>query len=272
MDELNQARIETSAASLWRRPLPAARRSQRWATRLVLLLFGRLVTVHGGGRSARVDQPTIFACNHNNAFETVVVAAVLIALRGGRVPAFFVDWMYVHLPVVGWLVRLCDPIAVYTKPARARWGEATRLARRRRSSIDVAAQRLADGGDVALFPESRRNADPTSLLPGRPGVGRLVLATGVEVVPIGLVFPAAARSGRQPWIGRLEIHIGAPLSFAAQRLSLHSEAGTAGADVAATRAFVEAVRDRVMAALASLTGKTYPWGTVVRAPLEEEIA
>lgn len=272
MDELNQAPFEMRAAGLWRRPLPAARRSQRWATRLVLLLFGWLVRVRGVARLARLDRPVVFACNHNNAFETVVVAAVLIALRGGRVPAFFVDWMYVHLPVVGWLVRLCDPIAVYTKPARARWGEATRLARRRESTVEAAALRLAGGGDVAMFPESRRNADPTRLLPGRPGIGRLVLATGAEVVPIGLVFPAAARRGRPPRIGRLEIHIGQPLSFAAQRLSLCSEAGDAGADSAATRAFAELVRDQVMVSLASLSGKTYPWGAIARAPLEEEIA
>lgn len=238
--------------------------SQRLATRLVLFVFGPWTTVTGTERLSSLRRPVIFAFNHNNALETVVVAAVLAALRQGRVPAFLVDWMFVHFPVVGWLVRLCDPVPVYTKPARWNLMSGTRRAGRARSPVESCAERLAAGADVGIFPEARRNPDPLVLDRGRPGIGRLVLATGADVVPVALVFPAARKTGRVPVFGRLEVHVGQTLSFGAERLSLlEGRDGPTHLPPATSGAFARLVTDRVMAALAPLARKSY-------SPLQQE--
>ncbi len=232
---------------------PEVTRAQRWAARLVAALFGRWVWVRGVERIATAPVPTVFALNHNNAIETILVAAVLTFLRG-RVPGFLVDWMYVQLPVVGWIVRLCEPIPVFSKPAKFRLYERLRLAARRRSPVDGAAAALAAGRDVALFPEGRRNGSAERLEAGRLGIGRLVLETGATVVPIGLRFPAARRSGRVPLIGRLEVEVGEELRFDIERLSLLAE--SAGpVNVGERRAFAALVVERVMTELSRLSGK-----------------
>lgn len=227
--------------------------TQRLAARLVATVFGRWVWVRGVDRIATAPRPTVFALNHNNAIETILIAAVLTFVRG-RVPGFLVDWMYVHLPVVGWIVRLCEPIPVFSKPARFRLYERLRLAARRRSPVDGAAAALSAGRDVAVFPEGRRNGSAKRLEAGRPGIGRLVLETGAIVVPIGLRFPAADRSGKVPLIGRLEVEVGEALRFDVERLSLVAEsAGPLSSGQ--RRAFAALVVERVMAELSQLSGK-----------------
>lgn len=232
---------------------PEVRPAQRWAARSVAALFGRWVWVRGVERIATAPRSTVFALNHNNAIETILIAAVLTFARG-RVPGFLVDWMYVHLPVVGWIVRLCEPIPVFSKPAKFRLYERLRLAARRRSPVDGAAAALAAGRDVALFPEGRRNGSAERLEAGRPGIGRLVLETGATVVPIGLRFPAADRCGKVPLIGRLEVEVGEPLRFDVERLSLLAESAEPLSS-GQRRAFAALVVERVMAELSKLSGK-----------------
>lgn len=178
-----------------------------------MLTFGRLVTVEGAERLAQVPEPAIFALNHSNAVEAVLAPCVLIHLRGGRLLHFLADWMYLHVPVFGWLIRQCEPIPVYRKPARWRIGEAHRLERRRESVVEACLERLAAGGSVGIFPEGTRNPDPARLLRGRPGLGEIVLRSAVPVVPVGLHYPAAGRLGRAPRIGRLVLRIGEPMTF-----------------------------------------------------------
>jgi 1-acyl-sn-glycerol-3-phosphate acyltransferase len=219
----------------------------------VALVFGPWVSVRGVERIAAAPRPTVFALNHNNAVETILIAAVLTFVRG-RVPGFLVDWMYVHLPVVGWIVRLCEPIPVFSKPAKFRLYERLRLSARRRSPVDGAAAALVAVRDVALFPEGRRNGSAGSLEAGRPGIGRLVLETGATVVPIGLRFPAATRSGRVPLVGRLEVEVGEELRFDIERLSLVAES-SGPVNAGERRAFAALVVERVMTELSRLSGK-----------------
>lgn len=221
---------------------------RRAALRTVMLTFGRLVTVEGAERLAEIPEPAIFALNHSNAVEAVLAPCVLIHLRRGRLLHFLADWMYLHVPVVGWLLRQCEPIPVYGKPARWRIGEAYRLERRKRESVvEACLGRLAAGGSLGIFPEGTRNPDPSRLGKGRGGLGEIVLRSAAPVVPVGLHYPAAARLGRAPYLGRLVLRIGEPLSFEEERMAAeHNRRETA-----------QRVVDRVMGALEELSGKTY---------------
>lgn len=233
-------------------PLPGlAPVSRRAALRALLLLCGGLVRVERPERLSAAPEPAIFALNHSNAFEAVMAPAALVWLRRGRPVHFLADWMYLRLPAVGWLLRQGEPIPVWGKPARWRLGEDLRRRNRRASVVDSCLARLAIGGSLGIFPEGTRNADPQRLLPGRRGLGEVVLRSAAPVVPVGLRFPAARRLGRVPHLGRLVLVPGEPLDFRAEREI------AADLDGPARRAAARRIVDRVMDELARLAGKTH---------------
>lgn len=230
--------------------LPAmADRRTRAAMKALMLAFGPLFEVERPARIA-LPGPVLFALNHSNSTEAVLVPAALMWLRGGAPVCFLADWMYLHLPVAGWLLRRAGVIPVYRKPARWRFREAHRLERSRRPVLDACLARLAAGASVGIFPEGTRNRDPERLLRGRAGLGELVLRSSVPVVPVGIHYPAAARLGRAPWLGRLVLRPGEPLAFREERRA--AEGLGPREQLALARRIVE----RVMADLASLSGKT----------------
>ncbi len=176
-----------------------------------------MIEVDRPERLAAAPQPSIFAFNHQNAFECLVLAPLLMYLRGGRPVHFLSDWMYGRLPVAGWLVRQAEVIPVYGKPARWRLWEEERRRGARRPVVDVCLERLAAGASLGIFPEGTRNRGAEDVKGGRRGLGELVLRSGAPVVPVGLRFPAAARLGRPPVAGRLLLSVGLPLDFAHER-------------------------------------------------------
>lgn len=220
------------------------RRLTRVICRGLMASFGRLMAVEGAERLASVPEPAIFALNHSNAVESVLVPAALMYLRQGRPVCFVTDWMYLHVPLIGGLIRLSEPIPVYRKPARFRLGEEHRRERLRDPVVEAVLARLAAGRSVGIFPEGTRNPDPRRLLRGRSGVGELALRSGAPVVPVGIRYPAAGRLGRAPRLGRMEVRIGGPLDFGTERTLAPREA---------RRRIVL----RVMRALEELSGKTY---------------
>lgn len=224
-------------------------------TRLILLLARPWLTVDGREHLERLDEPVIFAFNHNNSVETLVVPAALLFFRRGRPIAFVVDWMFLRIPLVGWLLGHGDPIPVYTK--RARWGlfegERRRRAAATESVLARCRERLDDGRSVGIFPEGTRNRSADRLEPGRIGLGRLVLATGRPVVPVGIDFPARARLGRVPHFGRLRVRIGAPLHF-----DVPAPDASSRRTGRATRERARAVVATVLDHLAALCGKEPP--------------
>jgi 1-acyl-sn-glycerol-3-phosphate acyltransferase len=127
--------------------------------------------------------------------------------------------MYLHLPILGSVLRLCAPIPVYAKPARWRFGERLRQAGRRESVVEACVAHLRRGKSIGLFPEGRRNPDPRALLRGRLGIGEVVLRTGSPVIPVGLHYPAARILGRAPHFGYLVLRVGAPLRFGGEHLA-----------------------------------------------------
>lgn len=231
--------------ALWGAPLPElARPTTRFATRLIVWLISPWATLDSRERLSQLPEPVIFAFNHNNSLESILVPALLVFHRRGRIVRFLVDWMYIHLPVVGWFIRQIEPIPVYTKPDRYRLFERYRQ-RRRQSFSPVAASIacLAAGASLGIFPEGTRNRSATDLRRARGGLAQIVLGSSVPVVPVGIHYPAKDRLGRIPRFGRFVVRIGAPLDFSAERAT-----GDA-----------RAVTDRVMEQLAVLCEKTYAY-------------
>jgi 1-acyl-sn-glycerol-3-phosphate acyltransferase len=231
--------------------------------RALVRLYRPLVRVEDPGRNAELDDPLIFAFNHNNAFESLGVPAMLIHRRGGRLIHFMVDWMFLHLPVVGWVIRQMDPIPVFTKPARFRIGERYRLARRQLSPVEGCLDRLGRGGSVGVFPEGTRNPRPDILLRGRAGIGHLILASAVPVVPVGIEFTGTVRNGRVPRAGRMTVRVGSRLLFSEERrafLRITHRDRDRHAIVREARHLSWRVIDTTMNALAPLCAKRYPHG------------
>lgn len=240
--------------------LPRLEPGARALLRALLLPIGRSIEVEGAERLRAVPDPAIFAFNHLSSYEALAAPLAMIFLRGANVH-FVVDWMFLHYPLVGAVIRRCGPIPVYTKPLRFRLAEGHRLARRSRSVVDACRERLAAGASVGLYPEGTRNRRPGPLLRGRSGLGWLVLGSTAPVVPVGLRFPAAERLGRTPRLGRLELRVGAPLPFAVEReahaaRSAGSVESRSDPDPNTGRRLARRIVSRVMAELAALSDRT----------------
>lgn len=231
-------------------PLPHLEpRSRRLAARALIALYGPLVRVENRERAAVSPDPTLFVFNHNNSFESVGIPALLVALRRGRLVHMLIDWMFLELPVIGWVMRQVEPIPVFSKPARWRWREGFRQSQLHRSAIDEAVALLAAGRSVGLFPEGTRHPDPRQLGRVRPGLARIVSRSEAPVVPVGIEFPAAAGADRVPHVGRMVMRIGEPVDLDRERA-----AGAAGMPWPELRSAMET---RVMGALGPLCGKAW---------------
>jgi 1-acyl-sn-glycerol-3-phosphate acyltransferase len=111
------------------------------------------------------------------------------------------------VPPVRWVLNATGQIPVYRGTARA--GEALR---------DAEAA-LAEGTCVAMFPEGTITKDPTLWpMSARPGIGRLALASGAPVIPVGhwgvqaLLPPGSRRP--HPWPRPVEhIRAGKPVDL-----------------------------------------------------------
>lgn len=232
-------------------PLPHFRRpAARRLCRAIMLTLGRLVEVERPERLAALPEPALFALNHSNSLEALLVPAALLYLRQGRPLHFLADWMFVEAPALGWLLRQSEPIPVYGKPARYRLRERHRRERLRQPVVDLCLEHLGRGESVGFFPEGTRNRDGGGLLRGRSGLGEVALAAAVPVMPIGIRYPARERLGRAPRLGRLVLACGEPLDCAAERRQL-------AAAPERRRELARRVVDRVMAALAAELGREH---------------
>ncbi|HEU5268332.1 MAG TPA: lysophospholipid acyltransferase family protein [Jatrophihabitans sp.] len=124
------------------------------------------------------------------------------------------------------------------------------------ATIDTGAELLAAGKLLGIYPEGTRSPDGR-LHKFRTGVARLALRTGAPVIPVGLVgtdqvLPAGERRWRRV---PLEVHYGAPLSFAGRAEDERSSR--------ALREVTEIIREAVQ----KLSGQDYvdSYGSAVKA-------
>lgn len=236
-------------------------RAARAVLRFVLALLHPWIEVHGKHHLPPAGRPALFVFNHNNSYECVTVPAALIFHRRGSLIRFAVDWMFLEIPVVGHFIRLCRPIPVYTKKARWGYRETYRRAHLLQSPLDACQAILERGESVGIFPEGTRNRNPRELKRGRRGLGRLILATDVPVVPVGIEFPARTRLGLLPLFGRVRINVGAALGLAEERQEARSMAVSGPAQGARRHRerLAQQSLHRVMNTVAGLCGKSYPF-------------
>ncbi len=91
---------------------------------------------------------------------------------------------------------------------------------RKAESLERAVHALRRGTVICIFPEGRRNTTDM-LLPGKTGLARLALWTGLPVIPVGLVGPSGSSFAQslRTVLRRhaMSIRFGAPLRFSHQQ-------------------------------------------------------
>ncbi|GHJ44420.1 1-acyl-sn-glycerol-3-phosphate acyltransferase [Catellatospora sp. TT07R-123] len=174
-------------------------------------LLTRLEVTGDLPREAR-HSALVLACNHISPFDPVAMAAAFRRL--GIHPRVMANAGLFKHPVIGPLMRWQGHI-------RADRGEATAA-----NAVSDSVVALTEGAMVMLYPEGRIGLDP-DLWPerARTGVGRLVLATKVPVIPLAIwgsheVLPYDAPTGMWPMIWRdlrrrpvVRVHIGTPVDL-----------------------------------------------------------
>lgn len=187
LSALERAQIRLVRETLRSGPLDRAVRllqstvGQWW----ILAATERLRHVHGLERLPPLDGKSsiILVSNHRSFFDLYVATAVLVR-RGLPLRILFPvrsTFFYDHPlgPVVNGLMSF---FAMYPPIFRDRKRALLNLA-----SLDETARLLAGGGFfVGVHPEGTRNktGDPYTLLPPQSGIGRLIRAAGVPVVPV----------------------------------------------------------------------------------------
>jgi len=201
------------AREILRRPL-AMRASDRWMLRTVALIGRRqLRSVQGLEHVSPANDPFILAMNHSIRREAVLVPALLILYRDGKLIHFLSDWNFRLIPGLGFFLKRAGTIIVMSKSARPRFLNVLKpLFRQSLPSIERARQHLNAGRSVGVFPEGTINRDPHRLLPARLGMARLSLMTGVPVVPVGIRFPQAGSVAALDERAVMDVHIGAPMA------------------------------------------------------------
>ncbi|MEZ5458378.1 MAG: lysophospholipid acyltransferase family protein [Steroidobacteraceae bacterium] len=236
--------------AILRAPLPhlAGDRVTRWLLRGVAASLRPLVVeLRGATHIAGAHDPFILVANHSNRLEAMILPTLLFLLRGGRLIHFIADWNFLLVPGIGNLMRRGEVLTSMRKNARPRF--LNRLRHRHaptQAPFARAAELLAAGRSIGVFPEGTANRDPHRLLRGRHGAARLSLHSGAPIVPVGIRFPFEPPGAPIRDFARLAIEIGTPL--AAQRPS-HAGA-IALHDVRAHHA-------AIMTTLAALSGKTW---------------
>ncbi len=241
-----------------RRPLPFLWLFDRLLLRSVVLVARRQVRAVHGLERALSPEPFILALNHSTRREALMVPALIIFHRGGRLIHFWSDWMFRLMPGVGLMLGRAGTIVVTTKPARIRaLNRFKRVFSHPLSALDQAGALLATGNAVGAFPEGTVNRDSRRLLAGRLGTAHLSLETGTPILPAGIRFPEVAPGQAVPEKAAMEIVIGAPLKPPPRRPGARP-----------TLAEVRAWHAVMMAEIARLSGKS--WQAPVSAVDEAE--
>ena len=146
-----------------------------------------LLHVHGADRLPAFarGESTILVSNHRSFFDLFVVSSVLLKRPFGQRIMFPVRSQFFYDTPLGLAVNgAMSFFAMYPPVFRDR----DRVALNRASVEETIRLLRAGGTFVGLHPEGKRNKsnDPYTLLPARPGVGRIIQATrgSTTVVPV----------------------------------------------------------------------------------------
>ena len=229
------------------RPLPFKGVFDRLLLRAIVLVARRKVRAVNGLERVLAPHPFILALNHSTRREALLVPALVIFHRGGRLIHFWSDWMFRLMPGIGLMLGRAGTIVVTTKPARPRpLNRFKRFFVHPLSALEQAKALLATGNAIGAFPEGTVNRDSRRLLAGRLGTARLSLETGTPILPAAIRFPEVAPGQPVPETAVMEITIGEPLKPPRRRPGSRP-----------TLADVRAWHAVMMKEIARLSGKTW---------------
>ncbi|MGH3388593.1 MAG: lysophospholipid acyltransferase family protein [Actinomadura sp.] len=179
--------------------------------------------------------PLIVASNHLSVIDSFIIPLVVPRPVTFIAKAEYFEGTNIKGRMVRWFLSSLGHVPVQRGAQRAAMG-----------ALGQAVEILEAGGAFAIYPEGTRSTDGR-LYRGRTGIGWLALATGVQVLPIGLegtdrMQPVGA--GR-PRIGvRATVRIGAPMDF-----SRYQELSSAKAR--------RAITDEIIETIQKLSGQEY---------------
>jgi 1-acyl-sn-glycerol-3-phosphate acyltransferase len=187
LSPLEQAQIEFVRGSFEDGPLDrAVRLAQRYVgSTWIEHSTRRIRHVHGLERLPRFDanKSYLVVSNHRSFFDLYVITGYLVHRGLPHRLAFPVRSKFFYDARLGLFVNgAMSFFAMYPPIFRERNRAALNLA-----SLDETARLLRRGGMfVGLHPEGTRNQgeDPYTLLPAQGGVGRVIQASRVEVIPV----------------------------------------------------------------------------------------
>lgn len=160
---------------------------------IVVGFFARLVfrIRVAGAEQTPPAGPGIVAGNHVSALDGIVLS-LTTAEHARRMTRFLVAAEFFEKKKVAWALRLYRQIPLSRGRADA-------------GALDEAVATIRSGAVAGIFPEGKVNPDPDGgLQRGRRGVGRIALATGAPVVPVGIWgtqdrWPKTGLHYRRPW-------------------------------------------------------------------------
>jgi 1-acyl-sn-glycerol-3-phosphate acyltransferase len=175
--------------------------------------------VHGEQRLPKLDENDSFVVvsNHRSFFDLFVVTAYLVKRGLPHRILFPVRANFFYDKALGFFVNgVMSFFAMYPPVFRERKRAPLNLA-----GIDETIRILRKGGSfIGLHPEGTRNLsdDPYSLLPGQPGVGRIIHGARVKVLPVfinglGNDIVKQVSSNYTKTGGPVNVVFGAPVDF-----------------------------------------------------------
>jgi len=179
----------------------------RWWGRVIVRGSGVQVTIDGLEKLER-GRPYIFAGNHASQFDIFVLQGFL---------RYDFRWLakkeLFSIPLFGTALRLSGSIPVDREHGR-----------KALQSLNEAAQRIADGTAVIIFPEGTRSPDG-KLQPFKSGGMVLAIKSGVPIVPMAIsgsyeVLPKGAKLAKA---GHIRIRLGDPVDTKAYTLKQKGE-------------------------------------------------
>jgi 1-acyl-sn-glycerol-3-phosphate acyltransferase len=185
----------------------------RFELKCLMVAFGRYVLeINGIEHILPNCDPFILAPNHNQKLEAVLLPALLIYLRQGKLIHFLSDWNFRMIPGLASMLRRSGTIVLMNKSARPRFLNLLKpLFDPGVPGWVRAAQKLEEKASVGIYVEGTINRHPQQLLRGYSGASRLSLAAQVPVVPVGITFPSVSEDFIPEWTP-MAIHIGEPMS------------------------------------------------------------
>jgi 1-acyl-sn-glycerol-3-phosphate acyltransferase len=191
--------------------------------------------------------PAILVSNHISAGDTFLVPALIRRRLTFPAKQEMFHGRGLKGRALAWFLTVVGQVPMDRSGGRASAG-----------SMDNVLQVLRDGKLLGIYPEGTRSPDGR-LYKGKTGVARLVLQSGVPVIPVAVIDTEFVPSviPKVPTMKRPVVRIGEPLDFSAY-------AG-AGND----REVLRWVTDRIMDEVMRLSGQEYvdAYGSSVKAAL-----